>query len=169
MTPGRVSGWLSMLVGMLCLVVSSCQPHAAEPKNPALGASSPRNSSSGSAVTVQHLPPTAKDVIDALLSSSQVPLAADPSCLNAGTEAEDKTIGRYLSGFLAELSDDKAKNAIETSIEAQQLPTGEAVWQCRVMIRHALKEDIWRWGVQFSVQQKDGLVKPDSFRCVGAG
>jgi hypothetical protein len=168
MTPGRVSVRLSLLVGMLSLVLSSCQPHAAEPKNPPLEASPPGNGSGGSAVTVQHLPPTAKDVIDALLSSSQVPLA-DPSCRNAGTEAEDKTIGRYLSGFLAELSDDKAKNAIETSIEAQQLPTGEAVWQCRVMIRHALKEDIWRWGVQFSVQQKDGLVKPDSFRCVGAG
>jgi hypothetical protein len=115
-------------------------------------------------VKVQHLPPTPKDVIDALLASSQVPLAVDPSCRSVGTEPTDKTIGRYLSGFLAELANAEAKNAIETTIEAQG-----AVWVCRVMIRHALGEDIWRWGVQFSVRQQDGQVLPDSFRCLGAG
>lgn len=115
-------------------------------------------------VKVQHLPPTPKDVIDALLASSQVPLSVDPSCQSVGTEPADKTIGRYLSGFLVELANPEAKNAIETTIEARG-----AVWVCRVMIRHALGEEVWRWGVQFSVRQQDGQVMPDSFRCLGAG
>ena len=118
----------------------------------------------GSGVKVQHLPPTPKDVIDALFASSQTPLTVDPSCQSVGTEPSDKTIGRYLSGFLAELSDPEAKNAIETSVEAQG-----GVWICRVLIRHAQGEDVWRWGVQFSVRRQDGLVLPDSFRCLGAG
>ncbi len=118
---------------------------------------------------VQHLPPTAKDAIDVLLASSQVPLSVDPSCQGVGTEQSDQTIGRYLSGFLAELSDPQASNAIETTIEAQQLPSGEPAWVCKVMLRHAMGEDIWRWGVEFAVQQKDGTVRPDSFRCLGGG
>jgi hypothetical protein len=116
------------------------------------------------AVKIAHLPPTPKDVIDALLVSSQVPLSVDPSCASAGTEPQDLTIGRYLSGFLAELSNPEAKNAIETSTEEQG-----PVWVCRVMIRHAQGEDIWRWGVQFSVRKSDGVVLPESFRCLGAG
>jgi len=114
-------------------------------------------------VKVQHLPPTPKDVLDALLASSQVPLS-DPSCKAAGTQPTDRTIGRYLSGFLAELSNPEAQNAIETTIESRG-----ALWVCRVMIRHAQGEDIWRWGVEFSVRQSDGAVDPNSFRCLGAG
>jgi hypothetical protein len=127
---------------------------------------------SSSAVTpfkVKHLPPRPKDAIDALLASSQVPLSVDSTCQGVGTEQSDATIGRYLSGFLAELSDPKASNAIETSIAAQKLPSGEDVWVCKIMIRHALGEDLWRWGVEFAVQQKDGAVKTDSFRCLGSG
>lgn len=123
-----------------------------------------RTDAPAAAVRVQHLPPTSKDIIDALLASSQVPLTIDPSCQSVGTEPSDKTIGRYLSGFLAELANPEAKNAIETSIEGRG-----AVWVCRVMIRHAQGEDIWRWGVQFSVRRQDGQVMPDSFRCLGAG
>jgi hypothetical protein len=169
-----MSGWrpsvrASWLAATFTLILLGCQSHTSEQKDVLKDNPPPGNSSSVAVVKVQHLPPTAKDVIDVVLSGSQIPLAADPSCHNAGTEGDDKTIGRYLSGFLAELSDPKAQNAIETSVETQQLPTGEAVWQCRMMVRHALKEDIWRWGVQFSVQQKDGRVKADSFRCVGAG
>jgi hypothetical protein len=113
------------------------------------------------------LPPTAKDVIDAVMASSQAPMS-DASCKGAGTEAGDATIGRYLAGFLAELSNAEARNAITTSVE-QQTEGGEAVFVCRLMIRHAQGEDIWSWGVQFSARRSDALVLPQSFRCVGGG
>lgn len=123
----------------------------------------------GATVKVAHLPPTSKDIIAALVDSASVPLSVDPSCGGAGTELEDKTLGRYFSGFLAELNDAEATNAIETSTEEVVLPDGEKVWECRVMIRHAKGEDIWRWGVQYLVRQSDGGVVPDSYRCLGSG
>lgn len=118
-------------------------------------------------VKLQHQPPTAKDVIDAVMASSQSP-ATDASCKGYGTEAGDATIGRYVAGFLSELSNPEARNAITTSVE-QQTEGGEAVYVCRLMIRHAQGEDVWSWGVQFSARKSDGVVLPQSFRCIGAG
>jgi hypothetical protein len=31
------------------------------------------------------------------------------------------------------------------------------------MIRHAQAEDVWSWGVEFTVRKSDGAVVPDSF------
>ena len=115
------------------------------------------------------MPPKPKDVLEALLRSGDVSLSVDPSCNGVGTEAADRTIGRYLSGFLAEQSEPKGKNWIETKIEPDKSATGEAVWRCRVTIRHEDGDDRWGWGVQFDVRQGTGLVMADSFRCLGAG
>jgi hypothetical protein len=109
---------------------------------------------------VAHVPPTPKDVIDAVLAHSLLPLT-HPSCKDAGTELSDKTIERYLAGFLAELSNQDAKNAVTTSIETRS--EGDEVFQCRLMIRHAQAEDVWSWGVEFTVRKSDGAVVPDSF------
>jgi hypothetical protein len=116
------------------------------------------------AFKVRHVPPRPKDVLEALLASSQVPLSAHATCQGVGADPDDKTIGAYLSGFLAELSNQDERNAIQTSIEA----AGENGWVCRVMLRHAKGEDIWGWGVEFTIG-KDGLVNTGSFRCLGAG
>ena len=121
----------------------------------------------GRAVKLQHLPPTPKDVIDVVMASSQTPMT-DASCKGYGTEAGDATIGRYLAGFLAELSNAEARNAVTTSVE-QGTESGEAVYVCRLMIRHAQGEDVWSWGVQFSARRSDGKVLAGSFRCIGAG
>ncbi len=147
--------------GLLAVAISGCAGGAAVSTTPTTPATT---SAAPARVAVAHLPPTAKDVIDALLASSQVPLSVDPSCAGAGTEPGDRTIGRYLAGFLAELSDPEARNAIETSVEERG-----AVWVCRLFVRHAQGEDVWRWGVEFSVRKSDGLVQPESFRCLGAG
>ena len=117
-------------------------------------------------VKVAHLPPTAKDVVEAALASASVALQ-DESCKTAGTEAGDRTIGRYLSGFLAEQSNPNAKNSITTSVQPQNAG-GEDVYICRLMIRHADGEDVWSWGLEFAVK-KDGTVVRTSYRCVGAG
>jgi hypothetical protein len=118
-------------------------------------------------VKLQHLPPTPKDVIAAVMESSHAPLS-DASCAGYGTEPTDKTIGRYLAGFLAGLSDQDARNAITTSVE-KRTENGQPVYVCRLMIRHAQGEDVWSWGVQFSARQSDGVVLAKSLRCVGAG
>jgi hypothetical protein len=116
---------------------------------------------------LRHLPPTPKDVIEAVLANSQAPLS-DSSCRGFGTESTDTTVGRYLAGYLAELSNQDAHNAITTSV-APKTEGAEKLYVCRLMIRHAQGEDVWSWGVQFSAKQSDGAIVANSIQCVGAG
>jgi hypothetical protein len=134
--------------------------------------SSPRDTAGGRTqheVRIAHQPPTAKDVIDAVIASGGVALNVSPTCNNVGTEPSDSTIGRYLAGFLAELSSPDKKNWIETQVESGTSATGEPVSICRLTLRHMDGDDRWGWGVQFHVRKSDGLVLADSFTCTGAG
>ena len=118
-------------------------------------------------VKVAHLPPTAKDIIEAVMANSQAALS-DSSCKGFGTEISDKTIGRYLAGYLAELSAPDGGNSLATSV-TPGTEAGLAVYVCRLMVRHAKGEDVWSWGVQFAARQDDGSVVFGSIRCLGAG
>jgi hypothetical protein len=120
-------------------------------------------------VRVAHQPPTPKDIIDAAIASGSVPLSVSPTCAHAGTEPGDATIGRYLAGFLAELSSPGKKNWIETNVTPGRSATGEEVSICRLTLRHEDGDDRWGWGVQFQVRTRDGVVLPESFTCLGAG
>jgi len=84
------------------------------------------------------------------------------------TEPSDRTIGRYLAGYVAELSSQEARNAVTTSIEPRT-ENGDAIYVCRLMIRHAQGEDVWSWGVQFRARQSDRVVSVHSVKCLGAG
>jgi hypothetical protein len=120
-------------------------------------------------VRIAHQPPTAKDVIDAVIASGGVALSVSATCKNVGTEPSDATIGRYLAGFMAELSSPDKKNWIETQIEPGTSENGEPVSICTLTLRHMDGDDRWGWGVQFHVRKSDGLVLADSFTCTGAG
>jgi len=120
-------------------------------------------------VRIAHRPPTPKDVIDAAIASGSVPLGISSTCANVGTEPSDATIGRYLAGFLAEMSSADKKNWIETSIQPGTSDAGEAGSICTLTLRHEDGDDRWGWGLRFFVRSSDGLVLPSSFRCVGAG
>ena len=102
-------------------------------------------------------------------TSGSVPLSVSPTCANVGTEPSDATVGRYLAGFLAELSSPDKKNWIETTIEPGRSSTGEAVSICTLTVRHEDGDDRWGWGVRFHVRSSDGLVLANSFVCTGAG
>jgi hypothetical protein len=121
------------------------------------------------AVHVAHQPPSAKDVLEAAIASGNVPLKVSATCANVGTEPSDATIGRYLAGFLAELSSPQRKNWIETKVEPGRSAAGEPVSICTLTVRHEDGDDRWGWGVQFHVRSSDSLVLADSFTCVGAG
>lgn len=121
------------------------------------------------AVHIGHRPPLPKDIIDAAISSGPVDLSVSPSCRNVGTEPADRTVGRYLAGFLAELSKPQGANWIETGVEPGKSSEGAAIWTCRILIRHVDGDDRWGWGIRFDVRQSDGLVIRGSFTCVGAG
>jgi len=134
------------------------------------GAPAPqRAADAASAVHVTQRPPSEKDIVDAVIASGNIALDVSPTCQNVGTEPSDKTIGRYLAGFLAELSAPDKKNWIETERVDGTSERSEAVWICRLTLRHEDGDDRWGWGVQFHVRQSDGLVLADSFTCTGAG
>jgi len=118
---------------------------------------------------VAHLPPTPKDLIEAVLASNQISLKVSSTCDNVGTESTDKTIGRYLAGFLAEMQVPDKINWVETTRETGTSTSGEQVWICNLTLHHKDGDDLWSWGVRFKVRQSDGLVLPDSFECTGAG
>ena len=144
---------------LAALLLSACSPPPPR-TSPAVEAAPYR---------LRRLPPEPKEMLAALLALSQVPLSVSPTCTGIGTELDDATLGQYLSGFLAELSNPKASNAITTSAVEEQSESGITIWVCRVMIRHARGEDIWSWGIEFSVRASDRVVLADSVRCLGAG
>lgn len=152
-----------MVRGIACLtlytLLAACRP---QPPTQAAPSAVP-------AVHVAHRPPVPKDIIAAAIASQGVGLSVSTSCSNAGTEASDATIGRYLAGFLADMSKPVGQNWIETSIEPATGTGGEAIWICGMTIRHVDGDDRWGWGVRFSVRQSDGLVLANSFTCTGGG
>jgi hypothetical protein len=133
------------------------------------GEPQPSGPSAPAAFVVAHRPPTAKDVIDAVLASASLELAASPTCNNVGTEPTDRTIGRYLAGFMAEMARDDASNWIETEVAPGAGASAEPVWICKLTLRHRDAVDRWGWGVMFHVRQRDGAVLDKSFICTGAG
>jgi hypothetical protein len=160
------------LASLAVLAACNAAPPAAQPPPPAApapAAAQPAPAPTSTEVRVAHQPPTAKDVIDAVIASGSVPLSVSPTCANVGTEPSDATIGRYLAGFLAELSSPSKKNWIETTVEPGRSPTGEAVSICTLTLRHEDGDDRWGWGVRFHVRSSDGVVIPSSFVCTGAG
>ena len=121
----------------------------------------------GTQVRVRHVPPTRKDLIEAVLASAQLPLSVSQTCTNVGTEASDSTLGRYLAGFLSELSLPTDRNWIETTVDSTH--STDSVSTARVTIRHRAGNDEWGWGVQFAIRLRDSLVLANSFQCTGAG
>jgi hypothetical protein len=121
------------------------------------------------AVHIANQPPSAKDVIEAVIASAAIPLSVSPTCANVGTEPSDATIGRYLAGFLAELTSPSKKNWVETKVEPGRSASGEPVSICTLTLRHEDGDDRWGWGVRFQVRSSDGLVLTNTFTCVGAG
>ena len=161
--------WLAPLV----LVIASCDAASGTKPAPAdakpAAADTQSAASTPAAVHIAHQPPSAKDVIDAVIASGSVPLSVSPTCSNVGTEPSDATIGRYLAGFLAELSSPTKKNWVETKVEFGRSAAGEPVTICTLTLRHEDGDDRWGWGVRFHVRSSDGLVLANSFTCTGAG
>ena len=88
---------------------------------------------------------------------------------SSGTEPTDKTIGRYLAGFMAAMTEPGRMNWVETKAAAGTSASGEAVWICDFVLRHEEGDDRWGWGVRFQARQSDGLVLAHSFLCTDAG
>lgn len=103
-------------------------------------------------------------MFELLLASSSIVLT-DSSCRNAGRGGyDDTTVGQFLSGFLADLHDPKARSYIE--VTRSDAPTQ---WQITVMVRQADEYDEWSAGIGFAISKHSGSIVPESFRCIVAG
>lgn len=112
--------------------------------------------------------PTTKDIVRLLIQNHDIPLSIHSSCAGVGTELSDATLGDYISGFLGELK--SGGNSIESTCRRESAENGKTFnWACSIVIHHALKDDEWGWGVDFSVQELEGTIVPQSIRCTGSG
>jgi len=113
--------------------------------------------------------PKDKDIIYAVMLSAGLSTDIDPHCQGAGRELSDKTLGEYLSGYLADLSDFEAKNKIEVHTTEDSDSIYGSVWRVRLLITQNHDEVFWSAGLDFLIDQASRSVIPESFRCVGAG
>ncbi|MDR3055724.1 MAG: hypothetical protein LBU53_10040 [Zoogloeaceae bacterium] len=121
-----------------------------------------------SEIRVVTLPPTAKSVIGTMFLSAKVPLSISSSCHGVGTDFLDATIGAYLSGFLVELNDPDGHNYVQVEIMPEE-QAGERGWLANVWMGKAQEEEVWKWGIEFFIRARDGIVVPTSYRCIGTG
>ena len=139
-------------VPLLSLLLASC---VAVPPN------------AGPQVRIAHRPPDRTDILEALILSEAVSLAADTDC-DWDPQEKDRTLGRYLAGLLTgpyEISTDEPG---VNWIEIATLPeTGRerSLWRSRVLIHAGEREAL---GLEFLIRRSDGLVLADTFRCVRA-
>ena len=108
--------------------------------------------------------PTPKDIIKLIVQDHATALDEHPSCHGVGTQLSDKTIGDYLSGFLAEFTHASGINSFEFDSEKS---AGQ--WKVRFMIRRNHLEEQWAWGVSFVVNAEKTKIIKGSLRCLGAG
>jgi hypothetical protein len=159
-------GLTQSVAGLTLGVVIACAPQPEGTATPQAGA--PPQVAVAPARPLPE-PPGRKAILEALFANLDVPLTVHPSCMGVGTEADDKTIGDYVSGFLAEFERSGSRNFVETKAESAASASGEPVWRADVMLHHAAGDDEWGWGVRFDVRKSDGRVMRESFQCVGAG
>ena len=137
-------------ITLLPLLVASC---VAGPPDP------------GPQVRVSHRPPDRTDILEALILSEAVSLAADPQC-GWTPDVAGRTLGRYLAGLLTGpyevYADEPGVNWIEIATVSEEEGAG-ALWRSRVLIHAGERE---AQGLEFLIRQSDGLMLGDTFRCV---
>jgi hypothetical protein len=100
-------------------------------------------------------------ILRAAMALRDVPLSVHPTCSRAAPQLPAKTIGDYLSGFLAAM--EYGRNRITTLCRATA-----KVSNCELWLKHADDEDEWAWGIAFEINEK-GQPDRSSVRCLGAG
>ena len=112
--------------------------------------------------------PTAKEVLQFIIRNHDIPLTIHDSCNGVGTDFDDRTIGDYISGFLAELTG-QVNSVIVSCSENTLEVNNRKIWRCEVLFAHSDNEDEWRWGVRFDIDQHTGEFIRNSVRCIGMG
>ena len=105
-----------------------------------------------------------KEVLKALMKNLDVRLKDAAHCKGVGTDEHDRTIGDYLSGFLAFHANMQGKNWLDISATKSD----QGTYLAKVMIYRKDGEENWGWGVSFMLDSSK-KVKRNSFTCLGSG
>jgi len=108
--------------------------------------------------------PSDQEVIAMVFASHAIPLSIHPSCKSVGTSEEDKNLGQYIAGLMAYMNEDM-NNRLTVNVE--DMPEKEK-WLARFMLSQEKDETVWRYGLEFSISKKTGLLDKKSYRCIGA-
>jgi hypothetical protein len=114
-------------------------------------------------------PPDARQLIDIVLKSRDVPRTVDVTCASTGSEAADRTLGDYLATLLTEYTRQEGKNWITAGCQAAPAnDTSGAAWHCEVMFHHRYDEDSWDRGLFFRLTRDRSVIR-NSYKCTGGG
>jgi hypothetical protein len=113
-------------------------------------------------------PPTARQMIRALLTNGNIPLSVHASCKGVGSTPGDVNLRDYVSGLLANFTEPDSRNSIATLAKAVKGPDGGLLWECRVEFVHVAGGDPFKYGVTFQLRPNGSVVR-ESLRCTGSG
>lgn len=108
--------------------------------------------------------PTVKEIITLIMSNHHLPLTVHPSCQGVGTEFSDKTVGDYISGFLAAFADSSGTNWLDVQTE----PVKDG-WKVNFIIRKSNGEEEWGWGICFIIDSRKQSLQKGTLMCIGGG
>lgn len=108
---------------------------------------------------------SARTALRGALQLRDVPLHVHATCKDAAPNADDKTIGDYLAGFLAAQGD--GVNTVQSG--CKPLPGTSGAQRCEVWLKHRDKDDEWAWGLRFDMDAAGRRARPGSVRCLGSG
>lgn len=116
--------------------------------------------------------PSDKEVLTAVFQLGSLPLTLHSSCKNIGTDLADSTIAQYLSGFWSTHTDTSGKNYIAVSCKpAPDQPPKGYHWRVELTLHRNNPSDneVWGWGVRFTMRDSDRSYVPGSIECTGGG
>lgn len=114
--------------------------------------------------------PTAKEAIKLIFANGNIPLSVNSSCKDVGSSKTDKTISDYLSGLLSFQTEPDSNNRIGFSFKEEKGKRNEVLWICDLMFFGKGKdEEIWSWGIRFTLRDTDRKLIRNSVICLGAG
>jgi hypothetical protein len=112
--------------------------------------------------------PTAKEALNLILSNGDIPLTVDSSCKSVGSSPDDKTILDYISGLMSFQTEPESSNRIEYSFTRKE-EKKYVYWVCDLMFLGKDSEDVWSYGVRFTMRNSDRKLLRESVKCIGSG
>ncbi len=105
-------------------------------------------------------------MMHAAFSLSAMRLRERPSCVEAGFDAADRTVGDFLASVLSATANRPSAAPVVT----MRAGTPQAGWlPVELGIGMTRGEEEWRWGLRFDMDARTGKVKPSSVQCLVAG